>query len=153
MLKLGVSLILVTLCLAMSGTGRANDVAMTGPSAVVNAFHAALDRGDKDAALALLAGNVQIYEQGYVERSKAEYASHHLASDMEFSQAVKSETNDVAVVDEGNLAYVISQGTTKGEFKGKPVDTINLETMVLSQVDGSWKIVHIHWSLRKVEKK
>lgn len=153
MLKFGFSLFLAALCLALPGVGRANDAAMTGPSAVVEAFHAALGRGDKDAALALLASNVQIYEQGYVERSKAEYASHHLASDMEFSQAVKSETNDVAVVDEGNLAYVVRQGTTKGEFKGKPVDTINLETMVLQRMDGSWKIVHIHWSLRKVEKK
>ncbi len=153
MLKFGFSLFLAALCLALPGVGRANDAAMTGPSAVVEAFHAALGRGDKDAALALLASNVQIYEQGYVERSKAEYASHHLASDMEFSQAVKSETNDVAVVDEGNLAYVVRQGTTKGEFKGKPVDTINLETMVLQRMDGSWKIVHIHWSSRKVEKK
>ena len=151
MLKFGVSVVLGVLLLALPGVGRANDAAMKGPAAVVNAFHAALGKGDKDAALALLASNVQIYEQGYVERSKAEYASHHLASDMEFSQAVKSETNDVAVVEEGNLAYVISQGTTKGEFKGKPVDTINLETMVLSQVDGSWKIVHIHWSSRKAK--
>ncbi len=153
MLKFGVSLFLAALCLAMPGIGRANDAAMKGPSAVVEAFHAALGRGDREAALALLASTVQIYEQGYVERSKAEYASHHLASDMEFSQAVKSETNDVAVVDEGNLAYVVRQGTTKGEFKGKPVDTINLETMVLQRMDGSWKIVHIHWSSRKVEKK
>src|SRR3546814_5678770 len=56
-------------------------------TAVVDAFHAALDHGNEVDALALLADDVLIFESGGAERSKAEYASYHLAADATFSQA------------------------------------------------------------------
>ena len=40
-----------------------------------DAFHDALDKGDRDAVLALLDDHVQIYEQGWVERSKVQSLS------------------------------------------------------------------------------
>src|SRR3546814_15767141 len=43
-------------------------------TAVVDAFHAALDHGNEVDALALLADDVLIFESGGAERSKAEYA-------------------------------------------------------------------------------
>lgn len=122
-----------------------------GPVAQVEAFHKALQTGDREGALSRLSEKVQIFESGWVERSKAEYAAHHLNSDIAFSKVVKSETSDVTVIVEGALAVVTSQGTAKGTFEGKPVDMINLETMGLQRADGSWKIVHIHWSSRKVK--
>ena len=55
---------------------------------VVTSFHKALEQGDRDAALALLSENVRIFEQGWVEQSRAEYASHHLDSDIGYAKAV-----------------------------------------------------------------
>ncbi len=57
-------------------------------SDTVDAFHAALQHGDKEAALAILAPDVTIFESGHVERSRAEYADRHLAGDIEFAKAI-----------------------------------------------------------------
>ena len=74
---------------AMSSMARQSlqsDVADTATD-VVNAFHAALKRGDATAALNLMAEDVVIFESGGVERHRAEYATHHLKSDAAFSAA------------------------------------------------------------------
>ena len=137
------------LALALSvSVARAGDTA----EGTVTAFHKALEQGDRDGALSTLSDEVSIYEQGWVEQSKAEYAAHHLDSDLSFSKAVTSATTSVDVMVDGQIAVVTSQSTTKGAFEGKAVDSVGLETMVLRHVGDSWKIVHIHWSSRKAAK-
>jgi hypothetical protein len=119
---------------------------------VVDAFHSALAKGDGKAALALLDDQVQIYEQGWVERSKSEYAAKHLESDMKFSAATtQSQTARTGAV-VGDLAYISTEGRTAGKFEGKAVDSITLETAVLHRASDGWRIVHVHWSSRKAKK-
>ena len=118
---------------------------------VVASFHKALEKGDREAVLALLSENVRIFEQGWVEQSRAEYASHHLDSDIGYAKAVKSEVSNVEVSIDGALAGLMSQSTTKGTYDGKPVDSVGLETMVLRKTGDAGKIVHIHWSSRKAK--
>lgn len=127
--------------------------ALAGSSAedAVAAFHKALQQGDRASTLNALADDVKIYEQGWVEQSKAEYASHHLDSDIKFSKSVKEITTAVDVSDDEALSVVMRQSTTKGTYEGKPVDSVGLETMVLRKIGGDWKIVHIHWSSRKAK--
>lgn len=60
-------------------------------AAVVDAFHAALSRGDTMAAAALLDPKVLIYESGRAERSKAEYAAHHLPRRRNFREGYSAE--------------------------------------------------------------
>jgi ketosteroid isomerase-like protein len=139
---LGIAIVLV---------GTAQAALAGGPVEQVEAFHTALQKGDREGALSVLSEKVQIFESGWVERSRAEYAAHHLDSDIEFSKAVKSETNDITVLVDGAIAYVTSEGTMKGVFEGAPVNSVNLETAVLQRVGDNWKIVHIHWSSRKVK--
>lgn len=115
-------------------------------SGTVEAFHAALARGDTTGAAALLSDDALIFEQGGVERSKAEYSAHHLPADAEFSKSVRSELVKRTERSEGDLAWVGTEGRMKGTFKGKAIDRLSTETMVLRQVAGAWKIVHIHWS-------
>jgi ketosteroid isomerase-like protein len=119
----------------------------------VDAFHDALVKGDRQAAQALLDDQVQIYEQGWVDRSKAEYASHHLESDAAFSAATTNTQTARSGMILGDLAYVISEAKVAGTFKGKAIDSITLETMVLRRREGAWRIVHIHWSSRDDKKK
>lgn len=113
---------------------------------VVDAFHAALKRGDTDAALAMLADDVLIFEGGGVERSKAEYAAHHLAADAAFSKAVSSVLTGRTAGASGNIAWVASEGRTTGEYKGRSIDVATTETMILRRTGDGWKIIHIHWS-------
>ena len=115
-------------------------------AATVDAFHAALRRGDTKAAAALLSDDALIFESGGVERTKAEYAAHHLAADAEFSGAVSSAVSRRTGASEGPIAWVSTEGRTTGTFKGKAVDLLTTETMILRRAADHWKIVHVHWS-------
>jgi ketosteroid isomerase-like protein len=117
-----------------------------GPAAVVDAFHAALRRGDTRSAATLLAEDALIFESGGAERSKAEYAGHHLAADAAFTQAVPSTVTRRAGKAIGALAWIATEGRLTGTYKGKAIDEVTTETMVLRRVGQSWKITHIHWS-------
>lgn len=150
------------IALAMLLAGSASSVAHTSPGAalpaqsiapaarpaatVVDAFHAALERGDTKAAAALLSEDVLIFEAGGAERSKVEYMAEHLAADAEFAKAtiakVESRRGRVA----GPVAWIASEGRTTGVFRGRQVNSRTTETMVLVHAGNSWKIAHIHWS-------
>lgn len=114
-------------------------------AAVVDDFQKLLARGKTREASALLDPNVLIFEGGGAERSRAEYASHHLKSDAEFLKnanvAVLSRTGSVA----GDLAWIAteSQLETAG---AKPLDFRTTETMVLKRTPDGWRVTHIHWS-------
>ena len=115
-------------------------------AAAVDAFHAALHRGDTYAAAALLADDALIFESGGVERTKAEYAAHHLPADAEFSKSVSSAVIRRAGYSDGTSAWIATEGRTSGAYKGKPLDLATTETMILRRIGTEWKITHIHWS-------
>ena len=115
---------------------------------VVDAFRAALRQGDTAAATAHLSDAVLIFEAGGVERSRAEYAAAHLGGDAAFAQAVGSELTRRTGGAGGDLAWVSSEGRTRGRYKDRDVDRITTETMVLRRQAGVWRIVHVHWSSR-----
>jgi len=115
-------------------------------AAAVDAFHAALHRGDTKTAAALLADDAVIFESGGVERSKAEYAAHHLPADAEFSKAMHSVVTNRTGNSNGNTAWIASEGRSTGTYKGRAIDLVSTETMVFRRSGNAWKIVHIHWS-------
>ena len=103
-------------------------------AATVDAFHAALRRGDTRSASAMLASDVLIFEGGGVERNKAEYEAHHLAADAAFTQAVPSVLTRRAGRAIGQMAWIASEGHTTGTYKGRPIDRVTAETMVLRRI-------------------
>jgi ketosteroid isomerase-like protein len=117
-----------------------------GAVAIVDAFHAALQRGDTRAAAAFLADDALIYEAGGVEHGKAEYVAKHLPADTEFSRAVSSVVTRRSAKADASFAWVASEGRSMGTFRGKAIHSITTETMILRRVGKGWKIVHIHWS-------
>lgn len=123
-----------------------SDAVVKSATDAVDAFHKALKDGDSTQALALLADDVLIYEGGYAETSKAEYASHHLKADMAFLKGVKQSVSARAAQANGDVAWVTSQGETTGTYKDKTIDSVSTETILLRRTDGQWKVVHIHWS-------
>lgn len=122
-----------------------------GAGATVDAFHRALARGDQAATAALMADDALIYESGGVERSKAEYASLHLPADAAFAKAVTRTPTRRHVRAEGALAWVASEATVKGAYKGRTINSRSVETMVLRLAGPAWRIVHIHWSSADVK--
>ena len=136
------------LMMLAAGPGTTISVEATGAeaAAVVDAFHAALHRGDSAGAAALLSEDAVIFEEGHVEYGKAEYAKHHLPADAAFSKAVTSTVVRRTGGGDAGTAWLASEGRTKGIFKGKAVNSMTTETMMLRQAESSWKIVHVHWS-------
>jgi ketosteroid isomerase-like protein len=120
--------------------------AAQAPAATVDAFHAALRRGDTGAASALLTEDALIFEEGRAERSQSEYAAHHLGADAAFSQAVPGVVSRRRGDAAGDFAWIATEGLTKGSYRGTEINRVTDETMVLRRVAGAWKIVHIHWS-------
>jgi len=115
---------------------------------VIGGFHAALERGDSAAALALLAPDVTVLESGGAE-SLAEYRAHHLPADIEYARAVPSVRGPVRVTVRGDVAWAASTSDTKGTFKGRAVDSAGAELMVLTRTSAGWRISAIHWSSRR----
>lgn len=116
----------------------------------VRAFHEALRKGDVAAVERLLAPDAVILEGGYRE-SRTEYLSHHLRADIEFAQAVPSETLDVHSAVRGDVAWVSSTSKSSGSFREKPVHRFGAELVVLSRTPDGWEIRAVHWSSRRAE--
>ena len=123
----------------------------SGPREALEAFHAALTSGDKAAAVELLSPDVLIFESGYVERSRAEYASHHLDGDIAFSKTAARKVLRQGERINGNSAIAWQETETKGSSKGKEIHVLGTETAVLEKTGHKWAIVHVHWSSRKAK--
>jgi len=108
-------------------------------------FHEALEAGDREAALAMLAPDVRILEGGGVE-TKDHYASGHLGADMAFARAVPAERGEATVRVMDDVAWVMSTSTREGEYRGREIDSRGAELAVLIRVDGEWKIAAVSWS-------
>jgi ketosteroid isomerase-like protein len=126
-------------------------VAAKAAANVVDRFHAALKRGDTGAAVTLLAADALIFESGSVERSKAEYASHHLAADAAFAGATMHSMTRRSGSAVGDVAWIASEGKTTGIYKDRAIDSVSTETMILRRTNRAWQIVHIHWSSAKTK--
>jgi len=121
--------------------------ATPGPAAVVDAFHAALKANDSNGALKLLSVNVTIFEQGFVDQTRADYAGGHITADAAFAQGTSFQVLDRRILWLGdNAACVISKTRTQGNFQGHAIDLVGTESMVLQRAGSSWSIEHIHWS-------
>jgi ketosteroid isomerase-like protein len=121
------------------------------PKETVEAFHAALAGGDTAKAAALLAPEVTIYEAGHVERSREEYANHHLGGDIEFAKTSTRKVLKQTERIDAKTAVVWEETETTGISRGKPVHVFGTGTAVLERNGDHWSIVHVHWSSRKAK--
>lgn len=152
-LVLAVTLLAVTPLQASAQVGNTPAIAAMSAEAqeaakVVDAFHAALAKGDGASAAAFLVEDALIYEAGHAERSRAEYAGHHAGADAIYAAAVPSKLVQRSGFASQDLAWITSESRTTGTYKDKPVDRVTTETMILRRTKEGWRITHIHWSSR-----
>lgn len=115
-------------------------------------FHEALSSGDPSKVKALLDPSVLVLESGGAERSRAEYAAHHLGADMEFLRTVSPKLQRQSGNTVGDLAWIASESRLTGTTNDRPVDLLSTETLVMQRSSGGWKVVHVHWSSRPAGK-
>ena len=101
---------------------------------IVDSFHNALRRGDTNEALSYLSDKALIFEGGSAERSRGEYAAEHLGADAAYSKAVPGVITRRAGEAAGTLAWIATEGRTAGSFRGKPVNQVTTETMILRRI-------------------
>jgi hypothetical protein len=123
------------------------------PAETMDAFQRALAEGKRDVALSLLGPKVKIFESGYTENSRDEYAAHHLDSDIAFLRTTRSRVLRHEERREGATAIVMRETETTGSYQDAEVHLLGLETAVLEQHGDGWQIVHLHWSSRKAKAK
>jgi hypothetical protein len=141
----------VILALVASTTGISTLSHAADAKQALDSFHAALAAGDKAKALELLAPEVAIYEAGFVERSRDEYANHHLQGDMAFAKSSARKVLKQTERTDGNTAIIWAETETKGTSRGKELHVLGTETAILEKKGDSWAIVHVHWSSRKAK--
>jgi uncharacterized GH25 family protein/ketosteroid isomerase-like protein len=127
------------------GTAQASDSAAA--VATVEQFHRALANGDSLGALALMTDDVVVLESGGFE-NRAEFRSHHLSADIEFARATRSERQVRDVTVRSDAAWVSSTSSVQGEFRGRAVNSMGAELVVLVRTPSGWRISAIHWSSR-----
>jgi ketosteroid isomerase-like protein len=108
-------------------------------------FHTALQTGDSATIKQLLAPDLRVLEGGAVE-TRAEYLAHHLAADIEFAKSVRSESRLTSYRREGSVAWLVSTSSAQGTFRGRAVDSVGAELMILTKTPSGWQIRAIHWS-------
>lgn len=124
----------------------ADDV--TTPEATAAAFRSALEGGREQAVLALLVPELLVYESGDRNRSRTEYAAHHLRADMAFLAQARVRVLEQVVSTEGSSAWV----ATRSRIVAPSADLISTETLMLRRTPDGWRIWHIHWSSRKARR-
>ena len=128
--------------------GHAVSAPVDGPVFALNSFHSALNSGDKQIVMAALSPDVLIFESGGAERSRAEYASHHMMSDMAFLAQMERDEIGQNATEQGDTAWIVTESRIYGHYKEKDIDIVSTETAVLKRGEDGWKIVHLHWSSR-----
>lgn len=122
----------------------------TDAVATLERFANALSAGKLDAAGAELDPGVLILESGGAERSRDEYLGGHAKNDAAFlgkaHVTLKRRTAQAA----GDLVWVGSESEIHTSKDGKPLAISSTETAVLRKTVTGWKIVHLHWSSRRL---
>ncbi|MDO9451948.1 MAG: nuclear transport factor 2 family protein [Stagnimonas sp.] len=125
----------------------ATTAATSTPEAAMAAFQAAMKSGDAALVKRWLAPEVLIYEGGAAERSRDEYAAHHLGADMAFLKKSRVEILKQSSGGSDDAAWVTTESRIRGESsKGKSIDLASTETALLKRTAEGWRIVHLHWS-------
>lgn len=112
--------------------------------AVAQAFHTALQHGDRTAALALLAPEATINEGGHTQ-TRDDYANGHLGEDIAFLKSAKVMTVSFGSMPMGDTAMVGSESDIQTTIKGKPTTLRSRELLNLKKNGKEWKIVSIQW--------
>ena len=120
--------------------------AAAGPAETVEAFHKAVAGSDQKAVLAFMAEDADVFEQGFVDPSRDDYAKNSLTAEMAFAARTKREVQSQQASTSGDMAFVETLTRTRGNFAKDKVDVSGAETVILRKMGDDWKIVHIHRS-------
>ena len=133
---------------AQSGAARAADSAAV--RSVLSQYKSAVERLDAKGTERLFTGDSQVFENGGVEGTYANYLAKHLGPELGHFKSFKFSDYKVDVRFEGPVALTTETYNYRIETeKGEIVERRGVATSVLKKVGRDWKILSTHGSSRK----
>ena len=133
---------------AQSGAARAADSAAV--RTVLSQYKSAVERLDAKGTKTLFTNDSQVYENGGVEGSYANYLAKHLGPELGHFKSFKFSDYKVEVRFEGPVALATETYNYRIETeKGEIVERRGVATSVLKKVGRQWRILSTHGSSRK----
>ena len=133
---------------AQSGPARAADSAAV--RTVLSQYKSAVERLDAKGTERLFTGDSQVFENGGVEGSYANYLAKHLGPELDHFKSFKFSDYKIDVRFEGPVALTTETYNYRIETeKGEIVERRGVATSVLKKVGRDWKILSTHGSSRK----
>ena len=109
----------------------------------------ALEVGNRDLAIARLAPDLKVVEDG-IEESRADYIGGHLAADIAYQKSVKTILL-ARTVSNGSPSQtrIVSKIRMVSNRSDKMTNTVVDETAVLVKLPEGWKIKRLEWTSEK----
>lgn len=121
---------------------------------VLTDYKNSIERLDASKTEQLFTADSEVFENGGVEGSYANYLAHHLGPELAAFKSFKFSNYKVSVRFEGSLAFATETYDYRIEPKtGEILERTGVATSVLRPVDGAWKIVMAHSSARRPKAK
>ncbi len=117
--------------------------------AAADTFRAALQKGDRTAALALLAPGATISE-GNETQSREQYAALHLGEDIAFLKDARVQLLSRGSMPMGETAMVASRSDIHTSRDGKPISLQNTEMLTLKKTATGWLITKVEWASQEL---
>ena len=125
---------------------RADTAAVTD---VLGRYRAAIERLDVTGTERLFTSDSQIFENGGVEGTYANYLAHHLGPELREFRSFRFSDVNVEVRFEGPVAVATESYSFRIEpITGAPVERRGVTTSVLRKVGSGWRIISSHNSSR-----
>lgn len=117
-----------------------------GPAeTALQAFSDALEVGNRDLAIARLATNLKVVEDGD-EENYSDYLGGHLDADIAYQKSVKTILLERTIVNETPArAHIVSTIRMISNRSDKKIDTIVKENALLAKQPNGWKIERLEW--------
>lgn len=140
---------LATQPLAAQGPARrSSDVAAVRQ--VLSQYKTAIERLDARGTETLFTNDAQVFENGGVEGTYANYLAKHLGPELGHFKSFKFSDYKADVRFEGPVALTTETYTYRIETeKGEVIERRGVATSALKTVGGRWKILSTHGSSRK----
>jgi ketosteroid isomerase-like protein len=112
----------------------------------VESYNRAFVGKDLAALKALLAPDVVLYEHSVRNIGLEDVWENHLRPEVAAFEGTKADFTDVRVWASNDLALVTRNYAITATMNGRAIDARGNETMGWALRDGTWKVVHIHYS-------
>lgn len=150
--------LMMTVLLSSSTASWGRDIGSPSDVAAVKSvlanYQRAIENLDVRGTERLFAADSAIFETGGAEGSYADYLKHHLQPELGEFKSFKFSNYSVSVRVEGAIALTIETYHYRIDPKaGNPVEMQGVATSALKRVGGSWRIVSMHNSGRRIKGK